>query len=83
MERVSYMDQSGAYALQDTIVDLKSAGRRVLVVGLPLAPLHIFKALHLVPDVVPEEDLFPNFPALKAALGRVLTAVEGAEVRPA
>ena len=36
MDRVSLMDQSGAYALQDALVDLKAAGVRILVVGLPL-----------------------------------------------
>ena len=80
MERVSYMDQSGAYALQDAIVDLKAAGLRVLVVGLPVAQLDILRALHLVPDVVPEEDLFPDFLSLKAALGRVLAEVDAAEM---
>jgi hypothetical protein len=31
MDRVSFMDQSGAYALQDALVDLKSAGLRILI----------------------------------------------------
>lgn len=72
MERVRFMDQSGAYALQDALIDLKAAGQRILIIGLPVAQLDILKSLHLVPDVVPEEDLFDDFLSLKHALPRVL-----------
>ncbi len=37
MERVRFMDQSGAYALHDALVDLKAAGLRIFIVGLPVA----------------------------------------------
>lgn len=76
MDRVSFMDQSGAYALQDVLVDLKSAGLRVLIVGLPVAQRDILEALQLIPDAVPEDDLFPDFLSLKAALPRVLSEIE-------
>jgi SulP family sulfate permease len=72
MDRVRFMDQSGAYALQDALIDLKAAGQRILIVGLPVAQLDILKTLHLVPDVVPEKDLFDDFRSLKAALPRIL-----------
>lgn len=76
MDRVSFMDQSGAYALQDALVDLKSAGLRILIVGLPVAQRDILKALHVIPEVVPEGDMFPDFLSLKTALPRVLTEIE-------
>jgi sulfate permease, SulP family len=76
MDRVSFMDQSGAYALQDALVDLKSAGLRILIVGLPVAQLDILEALHVIPEIVPQEDLFPDFLLLKSALPRVLTEIE-------
>lgn len=72
MDRVRFMDQSGAYALQDALIDLKAAGQRVLIVGLPMAQLDVLKTLHLVPDVVPEKDLFEDFRSLKDALPCVL-----------
>ena len=72
MDRVRFMDQSGAYALQDGLIDLKAAGQRILIIGLPVAELDILKSLHLVPDVVPEEDLFDDFLSLKDALPSVL-----------
>ncbi|MCC8961904.1 SulP family inorganic anion transporter [Bradyrhizobium sp. Pear76] len=72
MDRVRFMDQSGAYALQDALIDLKAAGQRILIVGLPVAQLDILKTLHLVPDVVPEKDLFEDFRSLKDVLPRIL-----------
>jgi SulP family sulfate permease len=72
MDRVRFMDQSGAYALQDALVDLKAAGLRILIVGLPVAQRDLLETLHLVPDVVPEKDLFDDFASLKAALPNVL-----------
>jgi sulfate permease, SulP family len=72
MDRVSLMDQSGAYALQDALVDLKSAGARVLVVGLPQAQLDILEAIGVVPNLLPRHDLYANFGALKKALPKVL-----------
>ena len=72
MDRVRFMDQSGAYALQDGLIDLTAAGQRILIIGLPVAQLDILKSLHLVPDVVPEEDLFDDFLSLKDALPSVL-----------
>jgi sulfate permease, SulP family len=68
MDRVRFMDQSGAYALHDTLVDLKAAGLRVLIAGLPVAERDILEALRVIPDVVPEKDLFEDFLSLRAAL---------------
>jgi sulfate permease, SulP family len=77
MDRVRFMDQSGAYALQDALADLKAVGLRILIVGLPVAQRDILEALHLIPDVVPEKDLFDDFPSLKNALPRVLAEIGG------
>jgi sulfate permease, SulP family len=75
MDRVALMDQSGAYALQDALVDLKSSGTRVLLVGLPVAPRDILEAMHFIPDLVSTKDLFEDFAELKAALPKVLAEI--------
>lgn len=72
MERIRFMDQSGAYALHDALVDLKAAGLRILIVGLPVAERDILVALCVVPDIVPEADLFDDFVSLRAALPAVM-----------
>ncbi len=75
MDRVSLMDQSGAYALQDAIVDLTASGTRVVLVGLPIAQRDILEAIHVIPALVPTEDLFVDFAALKAALPKLLLEI--------
>ena len=79
MDRVSLMDQSGAYALQDALVDLKAVGMRILVVGLPLAQRDILEGIRVVPELVSSEDLFADFAELKAALPKVLAEIRTAE----
>ena len=71
MDRVRFMDQSGAYALHDALVDLKAAGLRILIVGLPVAERDILEALRIVPDIVPENDLFDDFASLRTALPEI------------
>ena len=72
MERVSYIDQSGAYALHDALVDLTSRGTRVLMVGLPLAQRDELQAIRVIPDLVPEADVFDDFTALRARLPAIV-----------
>jgi SulP family sulfate permease len=79
MDRVSLIDQSGAYALQDALVDLKSEGMRIVVVGLPLAQRDILEAICVIPELVSREDLFADFAELKAALPKVLAEIGATE----
>jgi sulfate permease, SulP family len=68
MDRVRFIDQSGAYALHDALIDLKAAGLRILIVGLPVEDRDILEALRIIPDIVPKWDLLDDFPSLRAAL---------------
>jgi SulP family sulfate permease len=68
MDRISYMDQTGVYALQEALASLKAAGVRVLVVGVSVAHLDLLEKLQVIPAVVPESDVFSDFDALKKAL---------------
>jgi hypothetical protein len=61
------------------MVDLKSAGLRVLIVGLPVPQFDIPEALRVIPDVVSEHALFPDFLSLKIALPRVLSEIEAVQ----
>jgi SulP family sulfate permease len=68
MDRISYMDQTGAYALEDALGRLSEAGVRVLLVGLPVPQVDLLERLQLIPAVVPRSDVFEDFTALRAAL---------------
>ena len=60
MDRVPYVDQSGLYALEDIIFDLRAEGIEVLIVGLKPQAADMLKAVDLIPDLVPEDDLFAD-----------------------
>jgi SulP family sulfate permease len=68
MDRISYMDQSGVYALKDALAEMTEAGIRVLVVGMSVANRDLLEKLQVIPAVVPESDVFSDFDALKEAL---------------
>ena len=68
MDRISYMDQTGVYALKDALTRLNAAGVRVLVVGVSVAHLDLLEKLQVIPAVIPESDVFSDFGALKKAL---------------
>ena len=60
MDRVPYIDQSGIYALEDIIFDLRKQHIEVIFVGLEEQPKDMLLAVDIIPDLVPEEDLFEN-----------------------
>ena len=72
LERVSYMDQSGIYALQDVLVDLAAANLRVLLVGLPQGQIDRLEAMQVVPNLVPRENVFDKFEAFRRELPGII-----------
>ena len=68
MDRISYMDQTGIYALNDALTTLSAAGVRVLIVGISVAHRDLLERLQVIPTVIPESDIFRDFEALKPAL---------------
>lgn len=74
MDRVTLMDQSGAYAVHDALVELKNKGIRCLIVGLPVAQYDILEDIRVIPDVIPETDVFDDFTGLKAALPAIMAS---------
>jgi SulP family sulfate permease len=73
MDRVSLMDQSGAYAVHDALVELKARDVRCLIVGLPVAQRDILEDIRVIPDVVPAKDVFDDFATLKSALPAIMS----------
>lgn len=64
MGRMQYMDQSGLYALEDVLVDLKKGnGRNVLFVNVLPQPRYMMERIDIIPDLIPEEHIFSSFKA--------------------
>lgn len=68
MERVPHIDQSGLYSLEDTILQLSQKGKRTVITGLQTQPDDMLRRIGLVPDLIPETDVFETFEEAKAEL---------------
>lgn len=72
MDRVPYIDQSGLYALEDIIFDLRQDGVEVLLVGLKEQPYDMLQSVDIIPDLVPKQDLFETVEESFAYLKKTL-----------
>jgi len=61
MGRMQYIDQSGLYALEDVLVDLVNAGKKVLLVKIVPQPRYMMESIDIIPDLIPEDQIFDNF----------------------
>lgn len=61
MRLVSFMDQSGLYAMETAIKDLQARGIMVLMTIIQPQPMYMLKTMKLIPEVVPEEHTFKTF----------------------
>ncbi|WP_298550279.1 SulP family inorganic anion transporter [uncultured Algibacter sp.] len=59
--RMQYMDQSGLYAMEDMLQDLKKNDVEVLFVGLLKQPRYMMERIDIIPDFVPNEHIFETF----------------------
>jgi len=61
MKRVTFMDQSGAYALETAIKDLQAHGIEVLMTIIQPQADAILHKTHIIPTLIPEEHTFKTF----------------------
>lgn len=61
MKRVTFMDQSGAYAMETCIKDLQAMGKEVLMTIIQPQPSIIMHKMHIIPTLVSEEQTFETF----------------------
>ena len=61
MRLVSFMDQSGLYAMETAIKDIQAHGATVLMTIIQPQPMYMLKTMDVIPDLVPEEHTFKSF----------------------
>ncbi|MDG1571616.1 SulP family inorganic anion transporter [Robiginitalea sp. M366] len=61
--RMQYMDQSGLYAMEDVLHALRQRGVLTLFVNVLDQPRYLMERIDIIPGLVAEEYLFPNFKA--------------------
>ncbi len=63
MKRVSFMDQSGVYAMETAIRELQARGVHVLMTIIQPQPGYLMRKMHVIPGVLAEENTFTTFEA--------------------
>ena len=63
MKMVEFLDQSGLYALETAIKDLREKGMNVYLTHLCTQPKDLLAGIRLVPEILPEENIYPSFGA--------------------
>jgi SulP family sulfate permease len=61
MDRMSYIDQSGLYAMEDVLVDLVKREVKVVLVDILEQPRYMLERIDIIPDLVPQEQIFKTF----------------------
>lgn len=61
MRLVSFMDQSGLYAMEEAIKDIQARGAQILMTIIQPQPMYMLKNMKLIPEVVPEDHTFKTF----------------------
>jgi len=65
LDRVPYIDQSGLYALESVILDLSQQGKEILLVGAAKQPKYMMERIDIIPDLIPENQIFEDFNSCK------------------
>ncbi len=74
MEKVPMIDQSGMYAIEDAVLELKQKGIKVIITGIQKQPKDMLENIQLIPELISYEDIFQNFSdALKAVKKQIVT----------
>lgn len=61
MGRMQYLDQSGLYAMEDVLQDLKNKNMAVLLVDVLNQPKYMMERIDIIPDLIPREHIFDDF----------------------
>lgn len=61
MSRVPYIDQSGLYAIEDAVMNLRNREIKVLISGLHEQPRDMMNGIGLIPELVSEHYVFKDF----------------------
>lgn len=61
MRLVSFMDQSGLYAMETAIKELQDRGIQVLMTIIQPQPMYMLKTMKVIPELLPEDHTFSTF----------------------
>jgi len=59
--KMTYMDQSGLYAMEDVLLGLIQEGIKVVFVDVMEQPRYMMERIDIIPDLIPESQIFNTF----------------------
>jgi len=59
--RMPYIDQSGLFVIEDILIELVRQGKTILLVAVLEQPRYMLESIDIIPNLVPEENVFKNF----------------------
>lgn len=68
MENVPTIDQSGMYAIEDAVLEIKKKGILVILTGIQKQPEDMLRNIRLIPNLIEEAHLFKDFKSAILAL---------------
>ncbi len=68
MESVPMIDQSGMYAIEDAVLELKQRGIKVMIVGIQEQPKAMLEKIGLIPELISYENIFEDSSSALEAL---------------
>jgi len=61
MDKMQYLDQTGLYAIEDFLVDIRKSNIKPLFVNVQPQPRVMLEKIDIIPDLVPEKHIFKDF----------------------
>jgi SulP family sulfate permease len=59
--RMQYMDQTGLYAMEEMLLNLKQKEVDVVFINLLPQPRYMMERIDIIPDIVSEDQIFKSF----------------------
>jgi SulP family sulfate permease len=79
MDKVPYIDQSGLYALEDILIDLKRNDIEILITGIQEQPKYLLDKIEIIPELIPEEQCFKTF---EESVNWIVKRIDARELQP-
>ena len=68
MEKVSYIDQLGVYAIKEAVTALQENNILLLITGMQIQPTDKLKQVRMIPYLIPEKNFYLDFQSTINAL---------------
>ena len=66
MSKMTYLDQSGLYAIEDVVIGLRAKNVDVYFIDIDEQPRYMMERVKLIPDLIDEKHIFDSLDSFKS-----------------